>query len=188
MHLDLNGYPVVLADTAGLRDEAGAIEAEGIRRALARAEQADLRLAVFDGTRYPDIDLPTGTLVDDRALVVVNKADEAKLTEGLHILDRPAYILSAKTGDGLDALLTALGDAVSEKFNAGSETPALTRARHRVALEECRASLDRALSEDETELAAENLRHGMAALGRITGRVDVEQILDVVFSDFCIGK
>ncbi|MGE5548151.1 MAG: tRNA uridine-5-carboxymethylaminomethyl(34) synthesis GTPase MnmE [Solirubrobacterales bacterium] len=184
VHLDLHGWPVVLADTAGLREAGGEIEAEGIRRALARAEAADLRLAVFDGTAVPDA--ATRRMIDDRTLVVLNKADLAASTAET-VDDRPALAVSARTGEGIDALLARLEAEVAARFAVG-EAPALTRARHRAAVEECVAALDRFAPEAEVELAAEDLRLAARALGRITGRVDVEEVLDVVFGEFCIGK
>jgi tRNA modification GTPase len=186
VHLDLGGFPVVLADTAGLREAADEIESEGIRRALDRAANADLKLAVFDATALPELDAQTLAVLDDQTLAVLNKVDHAS---GLvqEIGGKPAMQVSARTGDGLPELLRALTSAVQTRFEAPG-VPALTRARHRGALEECAASLHRAMSADLPELAAEDVRLASRALGRITGRVDVEDLLDVIFRDFCIGK
>lgn len=183
VQLDLGGYPVLLADTAGLRDAADQVESEGIRRALDRAAKADLKLLVFDGRALPDP--ATLALVDDDALLVMNKADLPGVVAPL--VGRPILPLSARTGDGVPALLAALEQAVAARY-APSGAPALTRARHRSALEECREDLLRALQAPLPELAAEDVRLAMRALGRITGRVDVEDLLDVIFRDFCIGK
>ncbi|QJE74359.1 tRNA uridine-5-carboxymethylaminomethyl(34) synthesis GTPase MnmE [Aerophototrophica crusticola] len=187
VHLDLGGYPVLLADTAGLREAAEAIEAEGIRRALDRASRADLKLLVFDGSRWPLLDPATLALLDEDALPVLNKADLAAHPAEPVVGGRPALPVSAATGQGLPALLSALGSEVERRY-APSGAPALTRARHRSALEDCRDSLLRALSAPLPELAAEDIRLATRALGRITGRVDVEELLDVIFRDFCIGK
>ncbi|UEM03584.1 tRNA uridine-5-carboxymethylaminomethyl(34) synthesis GTPase MnmE [Skermanella rosea] len=186
VHLDLGGYPVVLADTAGLREAADEIESEGIRRALARAAQADLKLAVFDATSLPDLDPQTLAVVDEDALVVLNKCDRVAPPE-MTVEGRVALAVSAVTGDGLAKLLEKLTAEVARRFEAPG-VPALTRARHRSALEECVRSLERALSAPLPELAAEDVRIAIRALGRITGRVDVEDLLDVIFRDFCIGK
>lgn len=188
VHLDLGGYPVVLADTAGLRDAAESIESEGIRRARARAEQADLRLAVFDGASWPTVDVHTVSLIDDSALLVVNKADLGAVPETPVVNDRPALPVSVKTGAGLDRLLDHLTALVADRFSGGSTAPALTRARHRAALSECTEALLRARAADLAELAAEDLRLAVRALGRVTGRVEVDELLDVIFRDFCIGK
>lgn len=183
VQLDLGGYPVLLADTAGLREAADQVESEGIRRALDRAAKADLKLLVFDGAELPDA--ATLALVDDDALLVMNKADLSGAAPPL--LGRTVLPVSARTGEGVPTLLAALEQAVAARY-APSGAPALTRARHRAALEECRENLFRALSAPLPELAAEDVRLAVRALGRITGRVDVEDLLDVIFRDFCIGK
>lgn len=184
VQLDLGGYPVLLADTAGLRDAADQVESEGIRRALERAAKADLKLLVFDGGEVPDA--ATLALIDTDALLVMNKADLPGAAAP-PLVDRPILPVSARTGDGVPALLSALEQAVSARY-APSGAPALTRARHRSALEQCREDLIRAQQALLLELAAEDVRLAVRALGRITGRVDVEDLLDVIFRDFCIGK
>lgn len=186
VHLDLHGWPVVLADTAGLREASEEIEAEGIRRALARAEAADLKLLVFDGGHLPAIDAATRGMIDGDALVVLNKSDCAPARPD-HLDGHRVLAVSARTGDGLDALLAALEGAVAERF-AVSAAPALTRARHRAAVEEGLAALAAFDPARPIELAAEELRRAAQAIGRITGRVEVDELLDVVFREFCIGK
>lgn len=175
-HLDLGGYPVILADTAGLRRTDQKVEAEGIRRAEDLARRADLKIALFDPASPRDAE--TQELVDGNTIVVFSKAD-VKKTDGLSV--------SAVTGEGMDRLLSELTSRVSELFKKQSG-PALTRARHRTALEEASAHLARAAAADLPELAAEDLRLALRALGRITGRVHVEELLDRIFRDFCIGK
>ncbi len=177
--LDLGGYPVLIADTAGLRQSADAIEQEGVRRALARAEAADLRLIILDATR-PGETVDPG-LFDD-ALVVVNKID-AQSGRGVD----GALGISVKTGAGMNELLARLQEEVAMRAGDGG-APMITRARHRAALTECVAALTRFGAATMPELAAEDLRQAARALGRITGRVDVEDMLDIVFRDFCIGK
>lgn len=189
VHLDLAGFPVILADTAGLRVSGDAIEQEGVRRAHARAGAADLKLAVFDGAAWPALDPTTLALCDDDTIRVVNKID---LFDSWGVKpDAPFIGVSAKSGLGLDALEAALAQAVGHRFQP-SAAPALTRARHRAALEECQASFARFVAASEIkgapELAAEDLRLAARALGRITGRFDVEEILGVIFAEFCIGK
>ena len=187
VHLDLGGYPVVVADTAGLRDGGDAVESEGVRRARARAEDAELKLAVFDGETWPGRDAETERLVDSDAVAVVNKSDLGTPAGPLEVNGVPALPVSALTGDGIDDLLGALEAEMAARSATGA-APSLTRARHRQALEECRAALARSRDAAEAELAAEDLRLATRALGRITGRVDVDDILDVIFQDFCIGK
>lgn len=187
VHLDLGGYPAILADTAGLREAADDIEGEGIRRALARAETADLRVAVFDGERWPAIDAATSALIDERTLVVVNKIDRCPEPGPFPIAGQEGMPISVKTGEGMDVLLFALEAEVRERLETRG-APALTRRRHRAALEECAEALARALTAPGIDLMAEDLRLATRALGRITGRVDVEDLLDIIFRDFCIGK
>lgn len=179
--LNLGGFPVLLADTAGLRETTDSIEAEGVRRAGQQAENADIKIAVFDGTQPPDD--ATLHYVGPSTLVVLNKAD----------LGHAAYAsadsisVSTKTGAGLDDLRGAMLALLAEKFAVGPE-PSLTRARHRTALKAAEAHLQRAASAPSLELAAEDLRLALREIGQITGKIDVEQILDVIFRDFCIGK
>ena len=181
-HLDLNGWPVVLADTAGLREAAEDVEAEGVARALARAEVADLKVLVFDATLLPERDAATLALHDDAAVVVFNKCDVANPVDS-----HGAIMVSARSGAGIDALLARLEADVAERFAVTGE-PALTRARHRAAVEECLVALGRFDPGGPVELACEELRSAARSVGRITGRVEVEEILDVVFREFCIGK
>ncbi|WP_372397881.1 tRNA uridine-5-carboxymethylaminomethyl(34) synthesis GTPase MnmE [Azospirillum sp. HJ39] len=186
VHLDLGGYPVVLADTAGLRDAAAdEVEEEGIRRARDRAARADVKVAVFDATTLPALDAATLALIDRDTVVVFNKIDLAAVTEPRP--DLSPVMVSAHSGAGLKELEERLTAFSADRLAIGS-APSLTRARHRAALADCRESLLRALEAPLPELAAEDVRLASRALGRITGRVDVEDLLDVIFRDFCIGK
>ncbi len=181
VHLDLGGYPVVLVDTAGLRqaDAHDPIEEEGIARAHARAAKADIKLIIFDGTKLPDKDLETQNLIDDKSLIVLTKSDISAKKEDLFI--------STKTGEGIDRLLREIQDRIAALFHI-RDAPTLTRARHREALLTAHNQLKRALDAPLPELATEDVRLAMRALGSITGRVDVEDLLDKIFRDFCIGK
>jgi len=191
VHLDLGGYPAIIADTAGLREARDAIEAEGVRRAKARAAEADLKLMVLDVTRPEEADPGVRALIDRDTLVVANKIDLAPNESASAWIDclgaTPALRISVKTGAGLEALLARLTEELASRFDA-TDAPLITRARHRAALEECRAALRRYDAAALPELAAEDLRLAARALGRITGRVDVEDLLDIIFRDFCIGK
>jgi tRNA modification GTPase len=187
VRLDLAGYPVTLADTAGLRQSVDEVEAEGVRRALARAEQADLKILVFDGGQWPAVDAQTAKLIDDAALLVLNKAELLRDPELVSIGGRSVIETSAKTGLGLETLVGAIGSRAATLMSGG-EGVVVTRARHRAALEDCEVSLARAIAAGLPELKAEDLRLALRALGRITGRVDVEDVLDVIFKEFCIGK
>lgn len=181
VHLELEGYPVILADTAGLREAADDIESEGVRRAQERALSADLNLAVFDGAVWPKQDSHTLKLIDEDALVVINKSDLLEKGEVDYLA------ISAETGEGFDILLEKLKKEVEQRCHL-SASPALTRTRHRTALEKCLENLVRFPSATKSELKAEDLRQAARCLGRITGRVDVEEVLDIIFKEFCIGK
>jgi tRNA modification GTPase len=178
----LEGVPLTLIDTAGLRAAGDDIEREGVRRALASAEEADIVIWVD----APDV---ADDAADDMArdwrsaadMRLANKSDVARPD------DDGALRLSAKTGDGAEALLAALGRLVLQKTGSGESAP-VTRARHVAILREVLAHIEAAQQADALELAAEDLRLAQRALGRMTGTVDVEQLLDVVFADFCIGK
>lgn len=187
-HLDIAGFPVILSDTAGLRpDQLGdgaqeAIELEGIRRAIQKANDADITILLFDGTQAMP-DPHTLSLIDERAVLVVNKMDDVLSRANI----AGALEISVKTGMGIPALLSALEEKIHAMFSA-REAPSLTRQRHRTALEEALKSLVRSQSAALPELLAEDLRLSVRAIGRITGRVDVEDLLDIIFKDFCIGK
>jgi tRNA modification GTPase len=183
--IDLGSYPVVLADTAGLRDSADAIEQEGKRRAVQRAEQAEIRLFVFD-TACPTDAAGASAWPGADTILVANKIDLVPPAGTDTDVWPPALPVSALTGEGIDRLLTVLGERVAQTYRI--EAPVLTRARHRQALEEAAASLRRSFSAALPELRAEDLRLALRCLGRITGAVDVEDLLDVIFRDFCIGK
>jgi tRNA modification GTPase len=180
--LDLDGLPVTLLDTAGLRDSEDPIEREGIARARARAASADLRLLVVDDPA----DLPGAEGVEPATLQVLNKLDRLVRQD----LPAGAIGVSATTGDGLDSLLAALA-ARARTLLPGTDEVLLTRARHRTALHDALGALERALAlgvADDLGLLAEETRLAGRAIGRITGAFGVEDILDRVFGEFCIGK
>ncbi|HEU0162837.1 MAG TPA: tRNA uridine-5-carboxymethylaminomethyl(34) synthesis GTPase MnmE [Rhizomicrobium sp.] len=183
VRLDLGGYLVQVADTAGVRHTQDAIEAEGVRRALAHAG-GGMTLLLLDGSAAdPRAGLPDVMTAPD--LVVWNKRDLRRVAE------KPGEMgISLKTGEGVPDLIRVLTDAVRRRLDAGGDAPLLTRPRHRHALAEALAHLRAGLDApaDQPELLAEDLRLAMRAIGRITGRVDVEELLDFVFRDFCIGK
>lgn len=181
VHLDLGGYAVTLADMAGLHDAADAVEAIGIARARDWAAKADLRVILIP---------PGGVLTDELAalrrtgdILCASKADlDAGRPEG------DAMPVSAVTGAGLGVLLDRMTARVDADLGAG-EPALVTRLRHRLALEETRTALARALAVGQrAELRAEDFRMAARALARITGRVDVEDVLDALFGALCIGK
>jgi len=182
VHLDLDGLPVVVADTAGLREADGIVEREGIRRAVARGRAADLVLWLdpADAPAPPPADL-AGEL-GDRLLVLRAKADLAAAVAA-------ALSVSAATGEGVAALVERIAAAARAGFGAG-EPALVVRARQREAVTAALAALDRALADPQlpAELFAEELRAAGDALSRVVGRIGVEDVLDRLFSSFCIGK
>ena len=183
VHLDLGGLPVTLTDTAGLREAESKVEAEGVRRALARTEQADVVLWLVDATA-PIWELPAALEIRT-AICVLNKID---LERGF-TPHRDCLQISARTGQGLDRLVEALEEQAAHVAETGLASPLMTRARHRAELEGVRVALQRfgqpTLS---PELKAEELRIAARHLGRLTGRIDVEEVLGAIFGEFCIGK
>jgi tRNA modification GTPase len=184
VRLDLSGYAVTLVDTAGLRQASEEIEAEGIRRSLVRARSAELRLLLLDATTPQALDLLPLEVRKAADIVVWNKVDLASAP------DTAGLALSVQTGQGMAEFVAALAEKVRERLESSGEAPVLTRARHRSAVEEAVKALARAqiAPEGAPELMAEDLRLASRALGQITGAVGVEDLLDVIFRDFCIGK
>ena len=188
VRLDLDGYMAIVADTAGLREAAGTVEQEGIRRARRRAEDADLMVWIIDATA------PASELHADfaarapRTLRVLNKIDAVAGRRPTRLADYD-HAISARTGDGLPELVAALGAMIRGAVE-NDESPAITQARHRRQIEACLDALASAQAAGDlgTELAAEHLRLAADALGRIVGRIDPEDVLDEVFARFCIGK
>ncbi len=193
VHLNLGDYPVILLDTAGIRESSDAVEQEGVRRALARAEQADLVLWVIDGSATGGAaEENPENQIKSEIWVLRNKLD--LVVDNLCISSESpsakVFAISAATGAGVDDLISAV-TAYAGGYFAATESSIVTRTRHRRALETTVSALDRAVTHGVSgreELIAEELRAATTTLGRLTGSVDVEDILDVIFRDFCIGK
>jgi tRNA modification GTPase len=190
----IGGFKVLLADTAGLRDADEEIEAEGVRRAKAWAESAALRLWVVDGTCEDGAWRQAEAAVQVQDMLVLNKSDAASGSDAVEAGDFAKRVgcvtveVSAVRGDGLELLHRTILARVSADLSGG-EFPAVTRARHRARLEEALGAVRRGVEElERSELAAEDLRLAGRALGRITGRIDPEEVLGRIFSTFCIGK
>ncbi|NWX06212.1 GTPB3 GTPase, partial [Caloenas nicobarica] len=201
--LNVGGYPLVLSDTAGLRDATDPVEQEGVTRARDRVQQADLVLAVLDAAAVPPepagLGAALGSLLPPATatpcILVLNKADLLQRGEGTLLRDAraqggpPTALLSCKTGEGLDQLLALLARQLARLCGdplAGS--PSLTQSRHSLHLGACVAALARYGRERDLALAAERLRLARRHLGRITGHVGAEDVLDIIFRDFCVGK
>jgi tRNA modification GTPase len=186
VHLDLGGYPVTLLDTAGIRESQDPVEIEGVRRARERAGTADLVLWVTDATA----DVGDGRQAGGAEVWQVRNKIDLLGSALVSCESGRALAVSALTGAGLPELIAALARH-AEATLAGAETSLVTRERHRVALRKVVEALGRALAEGpggREDIVAEELRLAGRELGRLTGRVDVEDVLDVIFRDFCIGK
>ncbi len=184
--LDLDGIPIIVMDTAGLRETSSLVEQEGIRRTIQSAEEANLIIWLMDATA-PVYDLNKHISKNDNVLFVLNKVD---------LLDSPSNLLlstnlalSLKKDLGLDTLIKEISKRAKTELTSNSD-PVITRQRHRSELENCQNNLAQFLSctMEDIELRAEDLRLAASSLGRITGEIDVEDLLDLLFSEFCIGK
>ncbi len=177
--LDLRGYPVMLVDTAGIRETEDPVEREGVARALRRASHDELTMRLDDDFRLP--------AVDAHALPVLTKIDRPDAPPPDS--GRFSFAISAKTGAGIDKLLDAIGDLAEERM-ASAEPAVLTLERHRIAFQAALDGLSSVLAPgaSELELIAEDLRRSAAALDRVVGRIGVEDVLGEIFSRLCVGK
>jgi len=189
-HLNIDGYPVVLSDTAGIRESKDEIEKRGVRLALKKAEDADLNLIVVEPKKVHFTGLLKGLVSSEKTIFVVNKSD---LGVDKMILDfkkyNPIYI-SLKKETNINSLISAIKDKLKNQF-INSEDILITRERHRQNLEQCVLHLENFKNKNNLEdfdKAAEDLRLATRHLGIIVGKVDVEEILGTIFNDFCIGK
>jgi len=184
VRLDLDGLPVIVTDTAGIRETDGAVEKEGVRRALAHAREADLVLWLSDATAGPTEPAPDILARGDKFfLQVATKIDIPGTAPG------PLLGISSKTGVGIPELIARVSEAARTRIG-DMQSPAITHERHRNSLQQALIALQAFISlpASEHELRAEDLRQAAHALGRITGRVDVEEVLGEIFARFCIGK
>lgn len=187
VRLDLDGYPVIVSDTAGIRETEGRIEQEGIRRSLAAAREADLNLWLSEtGFESPPSEISRETLVAVRTKM--DLLSSPSLREGRGQGERLS--ISTKTGAGVDEMIRLIAKRAADAIGTETTAPVVARARHRQNLDAAVTSLGDFLngSPDDLELRAEDVRRAAHALGRITGRVDVEDVLGEIFSRFCIGK
>ncbi len=192
VHLNLFGYSVVFADTAGIRQTQDLVEKEGVKRAIKRAEDAEITVAVFDGDIYPDLDKETLANIDKETIILVNKSDKLtnkniKLKNTL-LHKKDIIFISVKEELGIDQLLDRINFKINEIFSLQTSIAPLTRERQREALLLCLEYIVSAARGEEPELVAEDLRLSLRALGKLVGEVDIEDVLDKLFFDFCIGK
>jgi tRNA modification GTPase len=188
-HLNIDGYPVIVSDTAGIRDSKNEIEKKGIKLSLNRAEEADLKLVVVDAKNLDFTDVLKG-LLDQNAILVINKSDLLKGDIDPEIKKLNHVLISIKENLNIDELILKIKNNLKNKFIT-SDDILITRERHRQHLEQCLEHLKNFNKKNEVEdfdKAAEDLRLATRHLGMIVGKVDVEEILGSIFNDFCIGK
>ena len=185
-YLNIDGYPVILADTAGIRETNNQTENKGISLALNRFRKADLNLIIIDNSTK-QLSKKIKSLVNENSIVVLNKSD----IESSTIYNfKDSILVSVKENKNIDQLVRKIKDKLSLKFILSNNT-LVTRERHRVKLNECLKEINNFLKKDhkkDIELAAEDLRLATRHLGALVGKVDVEEILESIFKDFCIGK
>ncbi|MDA8618983.1 tRNA uridine-5-carboxymethylaminomethyl(34) synthesis GTPase MnmE, partial [Candidatus Pelagibacter bacterium] len=186
-YLNIDGYPVILADTAGIRAAKNEVEKKGISLALGKSKEADLNIVVIDNSSK-SINSEIKKMINKDTIVLLNKSDE--LNKQNHKFDADTVLASVKENKNIDILIKKVKEKLSKKFTSNN-TALITRERHRVKLNECLKEIDNFLKKDQNkdlELAAEDLRLATRHLGSIVGKVDVEEILGSIFKDFCIGK
>ena len=186
-YLNLDGYPVILADTAGIRESKNEIEKKGISLALGKSKEADINIVMIDNSSKK-INKEIQNMINKDSIVLLNKSDVSDKQN--HKFDVDTVLASVKNNQNIDQLINLIKAKLSEKFSSNNST-IITRERHRVKLNDCLKEIDKFLKKDPTknlELAAEDLRMATRHLGGIVGKVDVEEILGSIFKDFCIGK
>ncbi|PHX89227.1 MAG: tRNA uridine-5-carboxymethylaminomethyl(34) synthesis GTPase MnmE [Pelagibacteraceae bacterium] len=189
VHLNIDGFPVVLSDTAGIREAKNEIERKGIKLALEKAENADLKLILIDA-QILDFNEVFKDLMDEDAILVINKSDLLKIDLSSEIKKFEHVLISIKYNLNIDELILKIKNKLKNKFIASADI-LITRERHRQHLQQCSDSLKNFIQKSEEESfdkAAEDLRLATRELGMIVGKVDVEEILSSIFNDFCIGK
>jgi tRNA modification GTPase len=188
-HLNIDGYPVIVSDTAGIRESKNEIEKQGIKLSLNRAEEADLKLVVVDAKKLDFTDVLKG-LLDQNAILVINKSDLLEKEIDSEIKKINHVLISIKENKNIDQLISKIKNNLKNKFIT-SDDILITRERHRQHLEQCLDYLKNFNKKNEVEdfdMAAEDLRLATRHLGMIVGKVDIEEILGSIFNDFCIGK
>jgi tRNA modification GTPase len=188
-HLNIDGYPVIISDTAGIRDSKDEIEKKGIKLSLNRAEEADLKLVVVDAKKLDFTDVLKG-LLGQNAILVINKSDLLEKEIDSEIKKINHVLISIKENKNIDQLISKIKNNLKNKFIT-SDDILITRERHRQHLEQCLDHLknfNKKNDDEDFDKAAEDLRLATRHLGMIVGKVDIEEILGSIFNDFCIGK
>lgn len=187
INLDIGGYPVIITDTAGIRETENPIEKQGIEIALKKIDEADIVIALYDASATLKPDFEYLLSYEEKVIYVANKMDKLSEQQKNNIMSKKHLLLSAKYNKGLENLGDKLLDIIKERFTSASGC-LITRLRYRQALEECCSLLNEFSLDKEIELSAEDIRLACRAIGKITGVVEVDEILNNIFGSFCIGK
>ena len=187
IHLEIAGLKVIIADTAGIRQTNDLVEKEGVKRSLKKANEADLKILVIDGSKLDEFDQDKLKLIDEDSLVIINKIDLKNPKIPQYLTKFKPILVSIKQKINLETLINQLENKV-QKISQPALNPLITRVRYRNALNAAADYLENFSLKKEVELASEDLRIAIREIGKITGRVEVDDILDSIFSNFCIGK
>lgn len=188
VHLDLNGYPVIITDTAGIRETEEAIERQGVEIAYRKIEDADLLLCLYDASQDTvQVFEKIEKTFKNKMIYIANKSDNLTKEQCSEIKKQGITLISVKQQQGIDIVLNKISAVINDKFTSNSNL-LITRARYREALNEALRSLDLFNLNKEIELSAEDIRLAARKIGKITGRIEIDEILDKIFGSFCIGK
>ncbi len=188
IHLDLNGYPVIITDTAGIRETEEAIERQGVEIAYRKIEDADLLLCLYDASQDTvQVFEKIEKTFKNKMIYIANKSDNLTKEQCSEIKKQGITLISVKQQQGIDIVLDKISAVINDKFTSNSNL-LITRARYREALNEALRSLDLFNLNKEIELSAEDIRLAARKIGKITGRIEIDEILDKIFGSFCIGK
>lgn len=184
-HIDIGGYPIILSDTAGIRESSDPIESEGISRAKKRSFEADLRIELFPFEQRHNINC---NVVNSDTIYVLSKADDVINNHNIKINGIDLLPISILKGIGTNKLISLIKERAEEKFGHDRDTPVITRQRHRSHMQKALEHLQRFNIDNPIELISEDLRLAAFELGAVIGIIDIEEILDSIFSNFCVGK
>lgn len=184
-HIDVAGYPVILSDTAGIHESSDPVESEGISRARKRSLEANLRIELFPFKQRHGIDCG---VENSNTIYVLSKADDIINDHSIKINSIDFLPVSILKGIGTERLISLIKEKVEEKFGHDRDTPVITRQRHRIHMQKTLEHLQRFNIDNPIELISEDLRLAAFELGAVIGIINVEEILDSVFSSFCVGK
>ncbi|WCR59440.1 MAG: tRNA modification GTPase MnmE [Wolbachia endosymbiont of Ctenocephalides felis wCfeF] len=184
-HIDIGGYPIILSDTAGIRESSDPVESEGISRARKKSCEADLRIELFPFKQRHNINC---SVTNSDTIYVLSKADDTTDNHNMKINNIDFLPISILKGIGTERLISAIKEKVEEKFGCDRDAPLITRQRHRNCMQRAIEHLRHFNIDNPIELISEDLRLAAIELGAVTGVISVEEVLDDIFNNFCVGK